>query len=273
MKYLPALRQVIEVEADEARRDAALLPGFKALRLNMGVRDHEVVMLLSAETWADCELIEADPVGGWVLGIDLGQNAAMSAACGYWWRTGLVRSVAMFAEVPDLEERGRKDHVGDLYQRMHQRGELLTTPGAVVAPEALLGDVVDRWGAPAAIVGDRYREAELRAALKAAKWPVIPLVLRGQGFRDGAEDVRAFRRACLAGEVAPEVSLLLRSAMAEATGVSDPSGNVKLAKSSEGGRRQLARDDAAAACILAVSQGVKRRAKDTGNNTVKLRVA
>ena len=37
------------------------------------------------------------------------------------------------------------------------------------------------------------------------------------GYRDGAEDVRQFRRACAEGKVAPSPSLLLRSAMSEAS--------------------------------------------------------
>ena len=55
--------------------------------------------------------------------------------------------------------------------------------------------------------------------------------------------------------VVPDVSLLLRSAMSEARTVADPAGNEKLAKNSEAGRRMRARDDAAAAGILAVSAG------------------
>ena len=55
----------------------------------------------------------------------------------------------------------------------------------------------------------------------------------------------------------PAPSLLLRSAMAEARVVMDPAGNCKLAKMSEGGRRLRARDDAAAAAILAVSAGAR----------------
>ena len=76
------------------------------------------------------------------------------------------------------------------------------------------------------------------------------------GYRDGAaEDVRGFRRACADGRVAPVPLLLLRSAMAEARTVSDPTGNAKLSKGSQGGRRLRARDDAAAAAILAVRCG------------------
>ena len=54
-------------------------------------------------------------------------------------------------------------------------------------------------------------------------------------------------------------SLLLRSALAEARTVSDPAGNEKLSKKiGQGGRRMRARDDAAAAAILAVAEGVRR---------------
>ena len=84
--------------------------------------------------------------------------------------------------------------------------------------------------------------------------------MRGQGFKDGAADVRLFVKAVLDGLVTPEASLLLRAAMAEAVTVGDASGNHKLSKGSEGGRRTRARDDSAAACILAVAEGSRREA-------------
>ena len=93
------------------------------------------------------------------------------------------------------------------------------------------------------------------------------LVERGMGYKDGGEDVRAFRRTALDGNVTPVKSLLLRSSMAEARTISDPSGNSKLAKGGEGGRRERARDDAVAAAILAVSIGQRGRAKANGNGS------
>ena len=86
------------------------------------------------------------------------------------------------------------------------------------------------------------------------------------GYRDGSEDVRAFRSACLSGRVSPVHSLLLTAAMSSARVVSDPAGNAKLAKSSEGGRRLRAKDDAAAAAILAVSCGVRLWADGAGES-------
>ena len=72
------------------------------------------------------------------------------------------------------------------------------------------------------------------------------------------EDVRIFRRACAEGKVTPTPSLLLRSAMSEARTVSDPAGNAKLSKGSQGGRRGRARDDAAAAAWTMARSGCCR---------------
>ena len=84
------------------------------------------------------------------------------------------------------------------------------------------------------------------------------LVVRGQGYRDGGQDVRDFRAAVLGGHVRPAESLLLTAAMSEARVAGDPAGNWKLSKGTQGGRRHRARDDAAAAAILAVAAGFRR---------------
>ena len=183
----------------------------------------------------------------------------MSGACAYWPGTHRLEALAVFGGVPDLRERGRADQVGSDYLWMAERGELLTQPGLRVPDVGeFLRVLLDRWGVPEVIVADRWREHELRDALEASGCPWVPLVLRGQGFKDGSEDVRAFRRAVLSGQVAAPRSRLIRSALAEARTVSDPAGNTKLAKGSQGGRRQRARDDVAAAVILAVAEGSRR---------------
>ena len=119
---------------------------------------------------------------------------------------------------------------------------------------------MERFGRPSRIVADRWREGELRDALESAGVPLAALEFRGMGFRDGAEDVRTFRKSCADRRVVPVPSLLLRSAMAEARTVSDPAGNAKLAKNAQGGRRARARDDSAAAAILAVAAGARNPA-------------
>ena len=253
---MPALERRIRKEASNARADDALMASFRALRLNQGTDDVAVATLLAAGTWKRITG-EAAREGRPVWGLDLGQSEAMAAVAAFWPTTGRLESIASFPTVPSLAERGLLDGVGGLYVRMAERGELFPTGGEAVDIEALLREAWERFGAPAAIAADRWRVRELADILNMIGLPRCPLYERGQGFKDGGEDVRDFRRACVEGKVRPVPSLLLTAAMSEARAVGDPSGNWKLAKSAEGGRRRRAKDDAAAAAILAVAAGVR----------------
>ena len=256
LRALPELEATIRREAQGARKDESLLQGFRALRLNLGTSDTLMSMLLEADTWARIEGdAERSRVPIW--GIDLGTSAAQSAVAAFWPETGRLECLAAFPTEPGLAERGLRDGVGRLYMACWQRGELITTGGEAVDIGELLHAALERFGRPSGIVCDRWRDAELRDALRKAGLQVR-MEVRGQGFKDGAEDVRGFRRACAEGKVTPAKSLLLRSAMAEARTVVDPAGNAKLAKATQGGRRLRARDDAAAAAILAVAAGTRQ---------------
>ena len=257
----PDLFAAITSEARKAKSDPALLAAFRALRLNLGTSDVVRSHLLAAGTWAGIESEVERGDAGAVWGVDLGGVAAMSAITAYWPSTGRLEALAAFPRVPDLAERERLDGVPDLYTAMKKRGELLTIGNNVVPVGELLTAALERFGGPpSCVVADRWRAGELADGLAEAGI-IATLILRGQGFKDGAEDVRGFRSACLTGKVRPSKSLLLRGAMAEATVVSDPSGNEKLSKSTEGGRRRNARDDAAAAAILAVAEGARQTAR------------
>ena len=179
----------------------------------------------------------------------------------YWPATGALTCLSAFPAEPSLAERGLRDGVGGLYAECARRGELLTLGQRSVDIPALMAAAMDRFGRPSRVVAERWREAELRDALDRAAVPRAAVETRGMGFQDGAADVRGFRRACADGMVKPAPSLLLRSAMAEARTVSDPAGNVKLSKNAQGGRRARARDDAAAAAILAVAAGGRQPAQ------------
>ena len=268
LDHLPSLLAEIRSEAADARKDPAMMAAFDSLRLNLGTSDVTEQVLLAAGTW---ERIEGPGVraGPYVLGLDLGGAAAMTAAAGYWPASGTLLSLAAFPCKPDLIERGLRDGVERSYCDMHKRGELLTLGQHVVDLEALLGVVLDKWGAPGAIVCDRWRVDLLREALDKMKFPPCDLVERGQGFKDGHADLDLFRRACLSGRVCPKPSLLLRSGMAQSRSVADPAGNEKLSKGSQNGRRLRARDDAVAAAILAVAEG-SRRGSDKPSSGVYL---
>ena len=260
LDHLPSLLAEVAEEAGHARADPAMLAAFQALRLNLGTSDVMFAALLDSATW---EAIEGNVTaeGSGVWGIDLGTSAAMSAIACYWPTSGRLEALASFPNEPGLAERGLRDGVGRLYIEGARRGELVLTGGAATDIGELLAIALARFGPPAALASDRWREAELKDALKAARIPKASLSLRGMGFKDGAEDVRAFRRACLEGKVTPVKSLILTSAMSEARVIMDPAGNAKLAKGSEGGRRLRARDDSCAAALLAVSLGTRRAAR------------
>ena len=254
--HLSSLRARVLRERDEAKLDPVMLATWRSLRLNMGVSDTVESVLLDAATWAAAEG-DVAAEGRCYWGVDLGTSAAQSAIAAYWPESGRLEAVSAFPAVPDLRERGLRDGCGRLYLDCYERGELVVSGQRSVEIGGLLEEALERFGAPSVVIADRWREAELRDALE-GRVPVCELAIRGQGFRDGGEDLRSFRRAFLsdrAGRPRPVPSLLLRSAMAEARAVSDAAGNAKLAKRTQGGRRSTARDDAAAAAILAVAVG------------------
>ena len=257
LDHMPDLHDAIRREADHARRDPSLLASFEALRLNAGMPDVAVEALLAAATWVEIQG-EAERAGPAVWGIDLGTSAAQSAVAASWPETGRLEAVAAFPSDPSFAERGLRDGVGGLYVECARRGELIEAGGQAVNVGALLREALQRFGRPAAIASDRWRAAELCDALSAAAIPRAALELRGQGFKDGGEDVRSFRRAVAEGRVTPLSTLLLVAGMGEARVLTDPAGNSKLAKGSQAGRRMRAKDDAAAAAILAVALGVRR---------------
>ena len=263
MDFMPELRWAIAADARRAKADDTLLPAFRALRLNLGTADVSRPMLLAADTWAalESDLMPAAE-GPLVYGVDLGAGAAMSSIAAYWPMVGRLEVVAAFPKVPDLEARGRKDNVGNLYRRMADRGELVLAGERVVDVAELLALATNQWGAPDVVVSDRYREKELLQELEASGLPGGALMLRGMGYKDGGQDVRAFRRAAVDGRFVTRRSLLMRAAISEAVVMVDPAGNAKLAKGHEGGRRLAAKDDAAAAAILAVAEGERIRAEN-----------
>lgn len=253
MPHMPALAARIEAEYEDAVRDPALMPSFKALRLNGGIADVEEALILDFETWEAAEG-DAPKRGSYVLGFDMGGGMAMTAAVAFHPASGRLEALAVFGSIPSLEERAAADQVGNLYGEMFERGELLLVPGRVPSPERLLEQAVTRWGVPAVIVADHHRQSEVRDALDAADLPVVPLVLRRMGPFDGGEDLRRFRISVVRGKVVPVQSVLMRSALAEARARRDHHGNEWMAKGSQAGRRARAKDDALAAAILAVAE-------------------
>ena len=165
-----------------------------------------------------------------------------------------IRS-ALSAVSPSIKERARKHGVGELYTSAVRSGELLVEGGKRIPSIPNLFDVaLERWGEPAVVVTDPWRLAELEDKLDGHPiWRSIRLSLRRQGFKDGGQAVRAWKHALMANGVHPvPPARMLTRALGEAVTIADPAGNQKLAKNTQGGRRKNAKDDVAAASLLAV---------------------
>ena len=254
--------EILRAEARIARNDPDELATFRALRLNQGTSDVQKAFLIDPETWREAEVLELPEARGkYALGLDLGGVAAFSAAAAYWPESGLLDGFQACGGDSILSERAKADRVPGVYEKMEARGELLVLGGKVVPIPEFLKECVLRWGPPSAIACDRWREGELVDAVNQSKLRLPLPTWRGQGFRDGNTDIRAFKTELLEGRVHAPESLAMRAAFAEARVMIDPAGNEKLAKKSEAGRRQRGRDDLANAIIMAVAEGSRRRKK------------
>ena len=253
----------IETLRDEARiaqNDPDELASFRALRLNQGTSDTQKAHLIDPSEWKEAEVIELPEARGkYALGIDLGGVAAFSAVAAYWPDSGRLDGFQACGGDPPLPEREKADMVPGIYQKMEQRGELLILGNRVVPVDELLQHCVLRWGPPSAVAGDRYRDGELIDAIRKSKLRLPLPTWRGQGYKDGSVDIRAFKTELLEGRVHAPESLAMRAAFSEARVLSDPAGNEKLAKGTEAGRRSRGRDDLANAIIMAVAEGSRRR--------------
>lgn len=265
------LLKAYQADARKARHDPDLLQSFRALRLNQGVSEVIEAFVLDIDAYERCIIPPAEFTirKPYILGIDLGGTAAMSAIAAYSLRTRCLDVLAMLPNKPNIVDREISDGVSGMYRKMIARNELQLCGEHVVPVPALLEAALARWGVPAVMVVDRWRLGELQDALSEIGFPNVLLNTRGQGFKDGAEDVRLFRRAAMSNLVHVQPSLLLTSAINEARLMTDPAGNQKLAKVSQGGRRSRGRDDALAAAIIAVAEGVRQGASAGGGSVYK----
>ncbi len=249
----------LEAQARRAiARGGSTLTSFRLLNRNERVSGETRDLLLTVDQWLACETADLPPREvPCVIGIDLGGSASMSAAAWYWPATGRLEARGWFPTRPSLQDRGEADGVGGRYVEMHRRGELATLGEQTVPVAAWLAEVIRHVEGEqvAAIIADRYKQAELGEAMDRAGVR-CPIVWRGMGFRDGGEDIERFRRASFDGKVKAAPSLLLRSAYADAVCLRDPANNAKLAKA-----RSTGRIDAAAAAVLAVAEGARQLAR------------
>lgn len=249
----------LQKQAERAiARGGSSLQTFRLYNRNERVSGETRDLLLTPDQWLACEASTLPPrQGEVVIGIDLGGSASMTAAAYYWPETGRLEAHGWFPGSPSLLDRGQADGVARRYCEMEERGELSTLGDKTVPVARFLVEALARVQGEkiAAVVADRYKQAELSEAFDRAGLRV-PLVWRGQGFRDGGEDADRFQRAAFDGRVIAGPSQLLRSAFADTVCLRDPANNIKIAKA-----RSKGRIDAAAATVLAVAEGARIAAR------------
>ena len=256
LRYGLPSREIMESEADAAAVDTGALASFRALRLNAGCPATEAVTgLLSAGVWAGLPPAPK-PEGPHVLGVDLGGSVSLAAVAAYWPATGRLDALAATGTIPSLSSRGKKLGASEAFLRAQADGQLVVTEGRNADPAALITTALDRWGTPAALICDRYRASELRDLIdREPRLARLNVVWRGQGWREGSEDVRRFVRWCHDGKVKPVSSELLDRSVACARLTHDPAGNSKLSHRAE------KPDDLAAAAVLAVAHASRHPVK------------
>ena len=270
LKYMPDQLEVYKELSAAAKKDPEQEPAFKALRLNMGVEDHQIAMvgIVAPEVYQEAEVKEAVITSPYILGLDLSTNWSMSAAAAVTMEPApeggsphsngkhVVDSFAVWPGIPGLDHRRKTTGGLADYRLMHKRGELILQEGKrVVDVGMLLDEVYERWGAPYAIVGDRYRRNQLLEELDGYGFVEDDnLFFENMGSRTGSEVVGRFQKRLTEGCLAFQENRLMRSAFALCRLRTDQSGNAWIAK--RNAQRGVLRgfDDAACAVVLAVSE-------------------
>ena len=157
----------LKEEREAARRDTRLKARFLSYRLNVPASD-ESEMLLTVD---DFKRMAARPAperdGRPIVGVDIGANRSWSAAVAIW-KSGRIECMAVAPGIPDLAAQEKRDRVpGETYRKLADAGLLQCAEGLRVQPPALLwAGILEAWGAPAQIVCDRFRLADLQDAVK-----------------------------------------------------------------------------------------------------------
>lgn len=243
----------VERAAQQAvERGGNALASCRNLHRNERINTEARAMLIELDQRQACETDMQPPgQGEVVIGLDPGASASMTAAAHFRPASGRLEVMGWLPDDPSLAVRGVSDGVVCKYQEMANRGELRVMPGRTVPVAGWLAQVLAHVEGEqiATILADRFKQGEVQDGLSGAEYRG-PVRWRGFGWRDGAEDIQRFQRSVYGRQVAAPRSLLLRAALSDSVCLSNPAGNLKLAKG-----RSTGRIDPAAAALLAVAKG------------------
>ena len=252
LPFMPDLRQTVAKEAAAAAADPALVPSFRARRLNTGGGDTVEDVLVTDAAWQRCVQGEqAERDGGCAVGIDIGGSTSMTTAAVLWPLTGRLELYAGLPAVPAIAERERLDQVpADTYARMIRRGELRLFAGETTPVPAFLRSLLEVLGGEDVLVcgADRYKRRETLAYFREAgvAWSMRWRGVGAGQTADGSADIRSFQRRVIERRVSCQPSLLMQFALAETRLSFDAGGNPRIDK-----RRHRSRVDVSSAVVIA----------------------
>ena len=254
------VRSLFEIEAERAKADPAELARFVALKLNAGTSETVENWVIPVERWQEVEGVP-DCRGPYYLGFDAGGSQAFSAAALVFLETGAVAVIQATGHIPTLGEKEQQENLpAGYYSRMAADGELLRLgEGRIVPIHEFLSVIESKYGRPSLLLSDRYRAGELLDSLAKCGWQNVKRRFRAQGYKDGAEDLRDFRKCVLEKKITVPRSRALLAALSGARTSTDSNANAKLAKAGEGsGRSHYHRDDLVSALILSAAEYWRR---------------
>ncbi len=123
--------------------------------------------IVTVDEWDAVQGLSAEASGPAYLGIDIGGSTSACAAALYYPATGLLLVTGGWPKEPDLRTRGLMDGVGNRYELMGERGELVPV-GEKWADAGEFFKHVMAWSADAdarEVLADRYQRKEVEQAL------------------------------------------------------------------------------------------------------------
>ena len=252
MSRYPESRKVLRSELKQAKKDTRLEARFKSYRLNLPATDSSE-MLLTVPEWETCL---KRPVGSNegepVIGIDMGSKRSWSAAVAIF-PSGRVECFAVAGD-DDIDSMENRDQISKgAYQQLIDDKSLLIDKGfKVPRTERITKEIERRWPTARTLVGDRFRTDEL------ADYWHGQVIARTPMWSQSSEDIRALRTLALDGELSIEDKSrgILTFALSVSEVENDTSGNSRMVKTDM--RAKTARDDAAAALIMAAGELQRR---------------
>ena len=161
--HFPDSKKFLLDELEEAKKDYNKSIYFKNWLLNFSTANRRQVLLTAPQIKSLLERPLPDKSGEYVLGLDLGDNVAFSAAAAIW-KSGYVECFACCAGIPEIRERERDDaKPAGLYQKLVELDLLhVVHDKHTVPPQFVLDLVKTMWGEPFKVMSDQYRQRQLQ---------------------------------------------------------------------------------------------------------------